>query len=76
MKCILKDTYGEEQYESVREALDSAVVMWEYKTSVPKHIRKMDGTIIKTEDEIYNYYDKWWEGIYSPKSKSKFKRRN
>ena len=64
MKCILKDNYGEEQFNSIKEAIDSAVVKWEYRKAVPECIKRLDGTVMKTEEELYKIYQKWWEEIY------------
>ncbi len=44
--------------------MDSAVVMWEYRTAIPECIKKLNGTIIKTEEDIFEYYQKWWDSIY------------
>lgn len=64
MKCVLEDSYQKEQFNSIKEAMDSAIVMWEYNTSHPNCIKKLDGTIIKTEEDIFKCYRKWWEKIY------------
>lgn len=74
MKCILEDNYGEKKFNTVKEALFMAIVAWEYNTSHPKCIKKTDNTVIKTENEIFKCYEKWWDFIYSPKLKGRRKR--
>lgn len=69
MKCILEDSYGKEQFNTIKEALENAIVMWEYNTSYPNCIKKLDGTIVKTEEDIYNYYDRWWREVYIKKER-------
>ena len=64
MNCILEDSYQKKEYNSIKEAMDSAVVMWEYRTAIPECIKKSNGTIIKTEEDIFEYYQKWWDSIY------------
>lgn len=63
MKCILEDTYEKRQFDSIKEAMENAIAQWEYNTSYPKCIKKLDGTIIKTEEEIFKRYQKWWRFV-------------